>query len=284
MFIYRYRDDLWKVVRVSDNTPSSVRDKVVRDDKTLENIRRAARMIEAYGLCNEWDYFVTLTVDPRKYENRLDLDTIRKDFMQMIRDVRKAYKADTAVLIVPELHANRQGWHFHGFIKGLPEKELSPFALHGSKLPPHVVRKIKEGKPIYDWPRYSGSFGFCDIEPIGNRDAATRYIKKYITKGLDATAKNISVGKHCYFVSRGLTLPEKWESANACTALTLPIFLRGLSPESSYQWDYGVAEWYKLDEAHQELITQTSMLSSYEGSSCGCEFDDGGDLDDPDEL
>lgn len=264
---------------MADNAPSNARNKVVHaDDKTLENIRRAARMIEAYGLCNPWDYFVTLTVDPKKYEDRLDLDTIRNDFMRMIRKIREEKSCSVDALIVPELHSNKQGWHFHGFVRGLPEDELAPFELHGSRLPPHVVTKIKDGKPIYNWPRYARKFGFCDIEPIGNRDAATRYIKKYITKGLDATAKNISVGKHCYFVTRGLTLPQKWESANACTALTLPTFLRGLDPESSYSWDYGSASWYKLDKAHQELITQYDLLSTSEGSSCGCEFDEGDDL------
>lgn len=229
-------------------------------------------MIEAYGLCNEWDYFVTLTVDPKKYEDRLDLDTIRKDFMRMIRKIREEYKCCIHALIVPELHHNRQGWHFHGLIRGLPEKELLPFELHGSKLPPYVIQKIKLGQTIYDWPRYRKKFGFVDVEPIGNRDAAVRYIKKYITKGLDCTAKEIAVGKHTYFVTRGLQLPQKWESATF--TVTLPQFLRGLAPESSYQWDYGVADWYKLDQDRTELITDSFLPSSSEDSSFnGCEFD-----------
>lgn len=267
------------MIRIADNAPTSCKDKSTHEDKTLDNIRRAARMIEAYGLCNEWDYFVTLTVDPRRYSDRLQLDKIRSDLMQMLRDIRKSCFCSVDALIVPELHRNRQGWHFHGLIRGLPSSELRPFELHGSKLPSYVIQKLKSGQIIYDWPRYRRKFGFVDVEPIGNRDAAVRYIKKYITKGLDSTAKEISLGKHTYFVTRGLQLPQKWESATF--AVTLPSFLRGLAPESSYQWDYGTADWYKLDQAHVELITQSSFMSSNEGRSSDCELDIGGDSFDP---
>lgn len=270
------------MIRIADNAPSSCKDKSKHEDKTLDNIRRAARMIEAYGLCNEWDYFVTLTVDPRKYSDRLDLDVIRQDFMQMLRNIRRLCSCSVDALIVPELHRNRQGWHFHGLIRGLPLSELQPFELHGSKLPSYVIQKLKSGQIIFDWPRYRKKFGFVDVEPIGNRDAAVRYIKKYITKGLDSTAKEISIGKHTYFVTRGLQLPQKWESATF--AVTLPSFLRGLSPESSYQWDYGTADWYKLDQVHVELITQSSFMSSNEGRSSDCELDNGGDSFDPADL
>lgn len=280
--IYKYRDDLYKIVTIMDNRPSEDLRSTCRsaDEKTLDNIRRAARMIEAYGLCNEWDYFVTLTLDPQKYD-RMDIDSFRKDFMQMLRDVRKKSGCKVNALLVPELHHNEKGWHMHALMSGLPLSELRPFTLH-ERLSGYLIRKIKDGATIYDWPRYRDRFGFCDVEPIGNRDAATRYIKKYITKGLDATAKHLEIGKHLYFVTRGLTLPMEMERASNVHPLdALPSWLGPLSPESSYTWDYGAADWYKLTPQQVEYIKDHFEKSSFEDNGSGREYDFGGDFDGP---
>jgi len=264
IFVYRYRDDLYKVIRLMDNSPNRLRDSdtdnLSNDEKTLDNIRRASRMIESYGLCNEWDWFVTLTLDKSK-RNRLDLDEFRDKFMQMLRDIRKRTNQPIHALLVPELHENAKGWHMHALMRGLPESELRKFTLE-EKLSGYLRRKLKDGATIYDWPEYRRKFGFVDVEPIGNRDAATRYIKKYITKGLNATASHLQLGKHLYFVTKGLKLPMKWERASFSSPenKALPSFLDYVPPAAKYNWDYGQAEWYQLTD---ELVQQSKNCADY---------------------
>ena len=55
---------------------------------------------------------------------------------------------------------------------------------------------------IYDWPAYRQKFGFCDIEPIRNLQAASAYVTKYITKSFGAGVQNL--GGHLYYASQGL--------------------------------------------------------------------------------
>ena len=184
-------------------------------------------MIEAYALCNDWDLFGTFTLNG-KYRDRKDLDGFRKDIMQFIRDCRKQM-GKIEVLLVPELHKNKDGWHMHGLLQGVPVESLRLFTLQ-EKLPDYIRDKLKASQLVYDWPKYRQSFGFVDLEPIKNRDAAARYITKYITKGMNADAETgiersadaIELGKHLYYPTRGLKLPERIESASGCNPEALP--------------------------------------------------------------
>lgn len=241
---YRYRDDLWKRVTTNDYKESDIfRPPKPEAEKTKDNIRRAARMVEAYALCNEWDWFVTLTLN-KNLRDRRDLDGFRNDFMQLIRDYRKKIPSMEAVL-VPELHRNKDGWHLHGLIKGLPESELRPFTIK-EKLPKYIREQLKQGKQVYDWPKYRNSFGWVDVEAIRNRDASARYITKYLSKDYqEITAKEIETGKHLYFVTRGLILPERMENAPGCVPDAFP---DSLTEGNSYQYDYGEVQWYVSQE------------------------------------
>lgn len=248
---YKYRADLWKKVMLYGPDERSMIScnprKLTPDERLQANIRRAARQIEAYALCNPWDWFGTFTLNP-KYRNRADLDTFRKDFMQLIRDCRKKY-GDIEALLVPELHKNKDGWHIHGLVRGLPLEAFRPFTLK-EKLPTYIRDKLKGGDIVYDWPQYRESFGWVDIEPIKNRDAAARYITKYITKSAeDSTAKAIDSGKHMYYVTRGLSLPERIETENASGGVP-EAFPVGLTAGNTYAWDYGEVQWYELPQRH----------------------------------
>lgn len=217
------------------------------DEKLQANIRRAARQIEAYALCNPWDWFGTFTLNP-KYRDRGDLDTFRKDFMQMLRDCRKKY-GDIEALLVPELHKSGDAWHIHGLLWGVPLEALRLFTLK-EKLPTYIRDKLKAGQLVYDWQQYRESFGWVDIEPIKNRDAAARYITKYITKSTeDSTAKAIESGKHLYYATRGLRLPERIETENTPGGVP-EVFPGGLVEGNAYTWDYGECQWYELPKGH----------------------------------
>lgn len=244
---WRYRPDLWKKVTIwkekydggyNPRKPDS-------NQKRSENIRRAQREIEGIALCNEWQWFGTFTLNPA-YRDRKDLDGFHGDFMQFIRDSRKKSKTDIQALLVPELHKNRDGWHMHGLLDRLPVEMLRPFTLR-EKLPKYIRDKLKAGEPVFDWPKYREKFGWVDIEPVRSRDAAARYITKYLTKANDETAKEIDLGKHLYYVTRGLKRPEKMEIENAPGQLgAVPeAFPDGLVLGNSYEFDYGSVQWYE---------------------------------------
>lgn len=252
---YRYREDLWKRVRVHSDAhvpdPSS-RHPVSADAKSSDNIRRAQRMIEGYALCNDWDWFVTLTLNG-KYRSRSDLDQFRRDLSSMIRKIRMRTAAPVSFLLVPELHKSGDGWHMHGLIHGLPETELRPFS-QKEKIPPYIRKKLRSGLAVYDWTEYRRRFGYVVAEAVRNRDAAARYISKYVSKGLDSTARRVDVCKHLYYVSRGLRSPELvsctdlpsqfWENENAPVSFpdALP---HDLVRGHSYSYDYGEVIWYE---------------------------------------
>ena len=243
---YRYRPDLWKCVTVNEYQDNAYHPrKEDSEEKTRANIRRAARTIEGYALCNEWDWFGTFTLNP-KYHDRSDLDKFRTDFMQFIRNQRRVYGKISA-LLVPELHRDKQGWHMHGLIQGLPVNALRAFE-SSERLPVYILNKIRNGATVYDWDAYRQRFGWVDIEPLKNRDAAARYITKYITKSGDATAEAIDLGKHLYYVTRGLKQPERMETENAPGAVP-EAFPSGLVAGNSYEYDYGVVQWYEKPRA-----------------------------------
>jgi hypothetical protein len=246
---YKYRPDLWKRVELYEWDSHGVNrpKKQTPDEKLQANIRRAARQIEAYALCNSWDWFGTFTLNS-KYRDRSDLDSFRKDFMHLIRNNRRTF-GDIEALLVPELHKSGDAWHIHGLIRGLPVEALRPFTLK-EKLPEYIRKKLKGGEIVYDWSQYRNSFGWVDIEPIKNRDAAARYITKYITKSAeDSTAKALESGKHLYYVTRSLKLPERIETENA-SGVVPEAFPVGLMAGNTYSWQYGEVQWYETPKGH----------------------------------
>ena len=240
---YRYRSDLWKKVTIYDHGEQFYHGRRSDESERLKsNIRRAARMIEGYALCNDWTWFGTFTLN-EAYRDRADLDRFRADFMQFIRDCRKKY-GDIEALLVPELHRKKDGWHMHGLIQGIPLDALRAFTMR-ERLPKYIRDKLKKGDPVYDWPAYRESFGWVDMEPIRSRDAAARYITKYITKSGDSTAQALQLGKHLYYVTRGLRQPERVETENA-PGIVPEAFPSGLVAGNSYEFDYGSVQWYEL--------------------------------------
>jgi len=210
--IIKYRDDLYKRVVYPSGYGARKDDDFAPEElpegKVPENVRRAKKAIEAYALCNDWTYWATFTLRPGKYKTRLDLASFRKDVMQLLRNVRRETGGDVAALLVPELHRNLDGWHMHGLLR-LPVDQLRQFQITET-LPLKLKERIATGKTLYDWPRYREAFGWVCIEPLENRDAAARYITKYVTKGLNdrETAEKMTKGQHLYYVTRGLKRPE----------------------------------------------------------------------------
>lgn len=161
----------------------------VNDEKLDNHIVRARSKIFEYVACNDFDYFITLTLNKEKYD-RYDLREFIKDLGQFIRDYRKKYKVDIQYLLIPEPHKDG-AWHMHGVIKGIPGSHL-------------IINK----NGYLDWTGYSDKFGWCSIDPIRSREAISKYMTKYASKALVASLKR-EKEKKLYYVTRGLKTAEK---------------------------------------------------------------------------
>ena len=180
--------------------------------KSEESIRRARDKIFEYSACNDFDYFVTLTLDNQKTEFRTDLKKVYKTISQWFRDYKKKHK-DFCYLIIPEEHKKEdekgeKGWHFHGLVRGIPKEDLTDFKeIEKSRpLPYYIVNKIKKGQKIYNWDSWGKRWGLNDIEPIGNKEAVEKYITKYCTKELGSSVKDANA--QMYYVSKGFKTAE----------------------------------------------------------------------------
>lgn len=316
VFWYKYRDDLYKKVTVfsanegqcsrivhkykkmKENAESGAECNTKPEDIEMEdiatlhnkdskekyyngryagNVRRACLSIEELALCNTWDFFVTLTLSPDLVRDRLDLDSWHKGLSQWLYDIaRKKYNTRIYYILVPELHRNRKGWHMHGLFSGLPISALRLFKLE-ERLPDYIRRKLRCGGLVYDWPDYRIKYGFCDVEPIANQDACSRYVSKYIVKGSASTANDIPKGSHLYYCSRGLlrrvslegyTLSPPDGNFDDNSMILQYRFVDDVVKKSdggptldlaaqfasirishdllhSYQYDYGCVDWYK---------------------------------------
>ncbi len=177
----------------------------VNDEKLSENIIRAKNKIFELAFCNPWEFFFTGTLDKNKY-NREDLDKFHKDFTRFIRLYNKKYNLNIKFLIVPELHSDKKSWHFHGLFHNLPLDKLKQFCV-GDKMGKKLLEKVKNGETIYNWLDYNSKFGFCDLEPIKNKEALSKYMTKYITKELTHSVTKLNA--QCYYHSRGLRFAKE---------------------------------------------------------------------------
>lgn len=169
--------------------PKLPQDRNVNEEKLDNHISRARNKIFEYARCNEFDYFVTLTLAADKYD-RHNLTAYIKDLGQFIRDSRKRYNTKIEYLLIPEQHKDG-AWHLHGLIKGIPEDKL-------------IINKYN----YLDWPDYSQRFGYCSIGKVKNQEAVSKYVTKYIVKALETNLKR-EKEKKLYYVTRGLKVAEK---------------------------------------------------------------------------
>ena len=173
----------------------------VRYESSLSRTRSAVFELAA---CNQWEWFCTFTLADDRGFDRFDLEGWRKDFSQWIRNQRRLHRCELDYLIVPEKHENG-AWHMHGLVKGLPLQSLRRFG-PDEYLPVRLLRRIRAGDALYEWPAYRKKYGYTVIEPIRDIDRCASYIAKYVSK---AFAEPTLVGnQHMYFASQGLQRAE----------------------------------------------------------------------------
>lgn len=175
------------------------------EEKLANNICRARNKVLEYVLCNDFNLFVTLTLDPEKYD-RCNLKKFQTDFSSFVRNYNMRKNANLKYLLVPETHEDGT-WHMHGFFMGLPYDRLELFDIHSERpLPKYIVDKRKNNELVYNFPAYEKQFGYNVIEPVRSKKQAALYMSKYLTKDI---SRNVTeLGCHLYYCSKGLNKAE----------------------------------------------------------------------------
>lgn len=240
---------------VVDDRPN-VKKNTVNETKLSSNISRARSRIREYGLCNPWDYFVTMTIN-QVFFNRYDLKAFKKVLSQWIRDYNKKHGTNIKYLLIPEKHKNG-AWHFHGFFMGLSLDNLSPFTLD-MKIPEYIREKLKKGETVYFWPAYQDKFGWNIVEPIRDLAKATSYITKYITKDLEDSVSDL--GAHLYYCSQGLKRAQVLKKGSMAATI-----------EPDFENEYCKINWFDgatntADELSFLIVNSKDSIHQ-EGTNC----------------
>ncbi len=183
---------------IQDEDGHEARDRAERTARaSRERAQRRARVaVRDLGLCNDWEYFVTLTLDPARIDRYDPAEVVRHLNHWLDNRVRRD---GLCYVLVPEHH--RDGAiHFHGFFNGALAAVDSGHRDDG-------------GHPIYNLPAWGWGFSTA-IRLYGERAAAVGYCCKYIAKQQE------KIGGRWYYSGGQLRRPEvSWSDVDFETLL-----------------------------------------------------------------
>lgn len=208
-------------------------------EKLSQSVSRTRRLVLEYALCNEWKWFVTLTIDRQK-EDRTNLAQYYKHFKDWCNYQREKTGKKLAYLLVPEKH-KKDGWHLHGMFNSDWDDLLVSFAEldqagfrmpSGKRLPSGLIRN-----GYYDCPAYRKRFGFCSFGVIRDPFHCAFYVSKYITKSLALNSEFL--GKRSFYPSQGLNKAVSLGHVYVQTA--------ALDAVISRHYDFCSTGWYRYE-------------------------------------
>lgn len=197
------------------------------ENRFRQSLSRARGMVQQYADCNNWSYFVTLTLDRQK-QDRQDLSKFISKFKKLLENVQRATGEKPQYVMVPELHRDNVSWHFHGLMN-IPESELVEIMdVYRVKRNGHWQWHMQDGYPIgydvarkflmaldtstgkltggarlFSWRRYERNFGFCTVEAVRSQRASAsycskmfRYISETLDDGIDRKTGRVKSKKH----------------------------------------------------------------------------------------
>lgn len=158
--------------------------------KEIDNEKRAKSVVFDLARSNEWDYFITLTLDSRI--NRFDYDICCDEIKKFTKFLCRY--GSFSWLIVPEQHQNG-AWHFHGLVSG--PLRLAP------AVSPYTGKPLLDGSGRQVYNVLDFKAGFTTATKVSDGPRASSYLTKYFTKDMQ-----IPKGKKRYWASRNLLRPQ----------------------------------------------------------------------------
>jgi len=174
----------------------------VNNDKLLNNIARARNTVFEYALCNDWQYFATLTLDKKKYD-RYDLKKYIKDFGYFLQNYNRKRISKIKYVLIPEKHKDG-AWHLHGLFSGFSDDDLDLFTkdmFKDGRIPIYILDRLDD-KCLFKWTQYSTKFGYCVLDKIRDKNRIASYVMKYFSKDVSRSVKELN--SRLYYSSLGL--------------------------------------------------------------------------------
>ena len=125
-------------------------------DDMLRSMRRARAQLRRLALSNEFEYFVTLTLDPAKID-RFDGAAVTRALSQWCSNMVKRH--GLRYILVPEQHKDG-AFHFHGFMAG-PGLIAADSGIQW------------DGRPVYNLPQWG--YGFTTAQRLYGEYTAAAY-------------------------------------------------------------------------------------------------------------
>lgn len=190
-FIYTYNNNFSKLVKLKScrnkdfETAKINSKKINKEEVERISLSRTKKNIKEIALCNNFDYFVTFTINSLSCDRFCLIDCQTK-----LKKMLKSYKRKSnnfAYLIITEKHKDG-AFHFHGLCKGFLSSDLY----------------INKNGYISSF--HFDKLGFNSFSEIKDYNRCCNYITKYISKDCVKNEKN-----QIYICSRGLKRADKVE-------------------------------------------------------------------------
>lgn len=138
VFLYKYTDNLYKLVSIKNCREKGFEEVLTKPKKTAINkeevervsLARTKKNIRELALCNEFEYFVTLTVADKQI--RYDLEYAQSRLRELFHKYKRKYK-DFKFIIITEKHKDG-AFHFHGLVKGMHDLYVNKYGYYNSKM------------------------------------------------------------------------------------------------------------------------------------------------------
>lgn len=195
-FLYQYNDNTFRLVLhkycrekgFEDIFPKKENPIILQqlpEEVERVSLSRTRRNVRELCLCNDFEFFTTLTVDS-KYADRFHLDECQELLRKHFKRIKRKY-SDFKYIFITEKHKNG-AFHFHGLIRGIPRSEF------------YINDNGYSSCHLFD------TLGFNSFSLIKDYDKCCNYITKYITKDCVKNSKGT-----VYISSRGLKKADKYE-------------------------------------------------------------------------
>ena len=183
---YEATEDFSRIGRSGPEPAKREKGKKSEGDDQLRSMRRARSKLRRLALSNEFDYFVTLTLDPERID-RFDGAAITRRLNQWCSNMVKRH--GLRYIIVPEQHKDG-AWHFHGFFagEGLKIVDSGTIRRPDRKQPQRPQSEAERaqwlaegGQIVYNLPQWPYGFSTA-LKLYGEYRAAVTYCTKYVGK------------------------------------------------------------------------------------------------------
>lgn len=187
---------------------------IFNDECQRVALRRARVAVVDLALCNDFDYFGTITLSDVKVGDLIDYPQLMKDkITKMFDNYKQTVAPNFRYILVPEYGSKTQRLHFHFIVGGLNSDDL-------------FINKNRH----LDWRVTSERFGWTQITKIKgsrlDRVRVAKYCAKYLSKD------SLKICNHRYFASRSLKRPVRSVIENDDEAFLVSEWLeaQGFSP------------------------------------------------------